>query len=130
MMSIVLVLLLQLLELSSAYLLECPSGQTFGNRKYLPNLITVSRLERGEYKLSLRCRGTTLEGLRIQNDLRIVEKKVNAGSEAKDTFGDADAKYLSMSCGPRCFKKVVTERDLLMGRVCEDPRKEVLALQF
>ncbi len=59
----------------------------------------------------------TLDGGRIHQDYSDVSVTINSTLSrlGKD---DHFAKFSSMGCGGACFNPVITERDLLTGRVC------------
>jgi len=106
------------------------SGSHLRRRKhYLPNLITLSRLDGGRYAIDLRCQGATPDGEPVPEDYRH-ERAASKMSpwllERRD--GAALAKYVSMSCGGLCFREVIGEEDLLAGRICRNrDRRRCLA---
>ncbi len=64
----------------------------------------------------------TLDGSRIQHDY--VNVRVTMNASKSEASADAHfAKYMSMGCGNACFNPVITEKDLLVGRVCMEVRK-------
>ena len=64
----------------------------------------------------------TLDGTRIQRDFVHVQLTVNSTLSSVARDEEHFAKYTSMGCGSACFNPVITEGDLLTGRVCMNVR--------
>ena len=114
-----------------AFKLDCEvDGKQYRNKRYQPKLITVSRVSEGNYNVTLKCQGRTLAGAGIINDLIDISVVVNATKE-KDLTGDHFADHVSMMCDEACFNPAVTERDLLVGRVCKrQPKRQVQRIEM
>lgn len=101
--------------IAASFRLSCKraDGEDYKSKKYLPNLITVSRINSSLSYVDLRCQGMTLEGELIVNDSYDVKFEVNNSSLTTEwgkqgSLEDYDAfyaRFISMSCGNAGKKK-------------------------
>jgi len=102
-------------------------GRKSSQRRYMPDLLTLSRLDGGRYAIELRCRGTTLDGVPVPKDyVQVrVSTKVSPWLLEQDDNRQM-TKFASFSCGGLCYSPLITEENLLTGRVCAKVRKDNL----
>eukprot|EP00095_Tigriopus_kingsejongensis_P009912 maker-scaffold1364_size45483-snap-gene-0.11 protein:Tk09912 transcript:maker-scaffold1364_size45483-snap-gene-0.11-mRNA-1 annotation:"intron-binding protein aquarius isoform x1" len=108
------------LSLSSRLTLDCAGQKVPKDRKYIPSLITLSRINSTRFKVYLRCqRLNQIDQSPLQGEYIDVEEQFEYDNQDEMHY----AKYLSMNCGDAresglCFNPAITESDLLQGMVC------------